>query len=409
MRKIRGPPEGLIWMQTSCTSPKRGPRLLFLLVELGVLVSSNNLEALSVHNAWATLVVLVLRDPHFLERRQRRQNGPSNPDRVLSLRGCNNLDLHSRWRKCEDLLLQTGVDSLEHRRASGQDGVGVQVTADIDVALHDGVGRQLVDSARLLSDQGGVEHRLAASDSLDSNGDHLAVWELVVLLEGVVGLGSLALRFKVLGAHAQLLLDISHDFTLGGGREGVSTLGQDLHQVVREVTAGKIQTQDSVRQGISLIDGDSVRHTITGIHNNTSGTSGSVKRQDGLDGYIHSRGREGLEHDLRHLLTVGLGVEWGLGEENGVFLGSNTELVVEGVVPDLLHIIPRGHDSVLNGVFKEEDTSLGLGLITDIGILLGHADHNTLMLGASHDGWEHGSRSVVTGKAGFDHSRSVVN
>merc|ERR1711997_1080163 len=33
-------------------------------------------EALSVHNARAALVILILGDPHFLERAQRRQNGP---------------------------------------------------------------------------------------------------------------------------------------------------------------------------------------------------------------------------------------------------------------------------------------------------------------------------------------------
>jgi hypothetical protein len=76
------------------------------------------------------------------------------------------------------------------------------------------------------------------------------------------------------------------------------------------------------------------------------------------------------EHDLGHALSVGLGVEWGLGEENWVFLRSDTELVVKGVVPDLLHVIPVGDDPVLNGVLEGQDTSLGLGFITNIGILL---------------------------------------
>jgi len=52
------------------------------------------------------------------------------------------------------------------------------------------------------------------------------------------------------------------------------------------------------------------------------------------------KGRGDLEHDLGHLLTVGLGVEGSLGEEDGVLLGSNAKLVVEGVVPDLLHVVP---------------------------------------------------------------------
>ena len=50
---------------------------------------------------------------------------------------------------------------------------------------------------------------------------------------------------------------------------------------------------------------------------------------------IHCWGVEGLEHDLCHLLTVGLGVEGGLSEQDWVLLRGNMELIVEGVMPDL--------------------------------------------------------------------------
>ena len=38
---------------------------------------------------------------------------------------------------------------------------------------------------------------------------------------------------------------------------------------------------------------------------------------------------------LGHLLTVSLGVEGSLGQEDGVLLGGNTQLIVESVMPDL--------------------------------------------------------------------------
>ena len=38
---------------------------------------------------------------------------------------------------------------------------------------------------------------------------------------------------------------------------------------------------------------------------------------------------------LGHLLPVGFGVEGGLSEQGGVLLGGHTELVVEGMMPDL--------------------------------------------------------------------------
>merc|ERR1719188_2752582 len=89
-------------------------------------------------------------------------------------------------------------------------------------------------------------------------------------------------------------------------------------------------------ESVSFIDGDGVRDTISGVKDDTSGTSRGVQGEDSLDGHIHGGGVEGLEHDLGHLLSVGLGVEGSLGQENWMFLWSNTELVVESVMPDLV-------------------------------------------------------------------------
>ena len=68
-------------------------------------------------------------------------------------------------------------------------------------------------------------------------------------------------------------------------------------------------------QSISLIDGDCVRDAVTGIQNDAGGTSRGVEGQHSLDGDVHGGGVEGLEHDLGHLLPVGLGVEGSLGED----------------------------------------------------------------------------------------------
>jgi hypothetical protein len=48
-----------------------------------------------------------------------------------------------------------------------------------------------------------------------------------------------------------------------------------------------------------------------------------------------------------------------------VLLGSNTEFIIESVVPNLLHIIPVGDDTVLDGVLEGEDTTLRLSLVTE--------------------------------------------
>merc|ERR1712110_941766 len=131
--------------------------------------------------------------------------------------------------------------------------------------------------------------------------------------------------------------------------------------------------------------------------------------EDSLDGDVHGGGVEGLKHDLSHLLPVGLGVEGSLSQEDGVLLGGNTELVVEGVVPDLLHVIPVGDDSVLNGVLQGEDTSLGLGLVTDIGILLSHTEHDSLVAGTADNGGEDSSGSVISSESSLAHAGAIVN
>merc|ERR1719193_2336464 len=71
-------------------------------------------------------------------------------------------------------------------------------------------------------------------------------------------------------------------------------------------------------KGITFIDGDSVGHTISRVHDDTGGTAGSVQGQHSLDGDIHGGHVEGLKHDLGHLLPVGLGVEGSLSEQDGL-------------------------------------------------------------------------------------------
>ena len=59
--------------------------------------------------------------------------------------------------------------------------------------------------------------------------------------------------------------------------------------------------------------------TISGVHDDTGGTAGSTQGQDNL---------EGLEHELGHLLPVGLGVEENLSEQDGLLLRGNIQLTI---------------------------------------------------------------------------------
>merc|ERR1712172_360738 len=372
-------------------------------------ICCQDLEALPVDDGGTALVVLLLGDPHLLEGGEGSQDGASDPDGVLPLWGSNDLDLNGGGSEGGDLLLHTVSNTRVHGGATGHDGVGVQVLPDVNIALHDGAVGGLVDSAGFHSQEGRLEEGLRGTEPLITNGDDLAVGKLIGLLEGGGGGSGCHLLLKVKGDIAELLLDVTDNLTLSSGGERVTALSEDLHEVVGELTASQVQTEDGMGKGITFIDGDVVGDTITRAHDHTGGTTRSIKGEDSLDGNIHGGHVEGLEHDLSHLLTVSLGVEGSLSKENGLLLRGNAEFIIEGVVPDLLHIIPVGDDTVFNRIFQGEDTSLGLSFITNIGILLAHTNHNTLVTWASNNGWEDGSGSVITSESGFAHAGAIIN
>merc|ERR1712033_113615 len=266
-----------------------------------------------------------------------------------------------------------------------------------------------MDAAGFHSKEGRLEESLWAAETLIANGDDLAVGKLIGLLKGGGGSSGGHLLLEVKSNIAELLFDVTDNLTLSGGGERVASLGEDLHKVVGELTSSKVKTDDGVWESITLVDGDTVGDTVTGVHDNTGGTSGGVQGEDSLDGNIHGGHVEGLEHDLGHLLTVSLGVEGSLSKEDGLLLGGNTEFVVHGVVPDLLHVIPVGDDSVLHGVLEGQNTPLGLGLVSDVGILLSHTDHHTLVTGATNDGGEDSAGSVISSESSLAHAGAIVN
>merc|ERR1712156_16824 len=367
------------------------------------------LEALPVDNGWAAFVVFLLGDPHLLEGGEGSQDGTSDPDRVLPLRRSNNLDLDGGGSQGSDLLLHTISNTRVHGGATRHDGVGVQVLPDVNITLHDGVVGGLMDTAGFHSQEGRLEEGLRGTEPLVANGDDLAVGKLIGLLQGGGGSSSSHFLLKVKSNIAELLLDVTDNLPLSGGGEGVASLSEDLHEVVGELTASQVQTEDGMGKSITFIDGDGVGDTITRVHDNTGGTTGGIEGKDSLDSNIHGGHVEGLKHDLSHLLTVSLGVEGSLSKEDGLLLRGNTEFIVEGVVPDFLHIIPVGDDTVFNWVFQGKDTSLGLSFISNIGILLTHTNHDTLVAWASNNRWEDSSWSVITSKSSFAHAGTIVN
>jgi hypothetical protein len=201
---------------------------------------------------------------------------------------------------------------------------------------------------------------------LVTNGDDLTIGKLIAFFERRRLRGRLELLLEVERDIAQLLFDITDDFAFRGRGERVTTFGEVLDEGLSDVTASEIQAQDSMRQCKALIDRDGVRNTVTGVKYDPGRTTRGIQGKNGLNLHVKGGRVENFEHDLGHLFSVGLGVERGLGKENRVLFRRNAQLIVERVVPDLLHIVPIGDDAVLDRVLQGQDTALRLRLISAV-------------------------------------------
>ena len=101
-------------------------------------------------------------------------------------------------------------------------------------------------------------------------------------------------------------------------------------------------------QVVTLTYGSCVSNTITRVDDDSSSTTSKVEGENALVGEVHCGKIESLKDDLGHFLSIDLRVVGRLSKENGVLLWGYSELLVECVVPDLLHIFPVLDNTVLN-------------------------------------------------------------
>jgi hypothetical protein len=81
-------------------------------------------------------------------------------------------------------------------------------------------------------------------------------------------------------------------------------------------------------------------------------------------------------------------------------------------MPDSFHVLPVVNDTVLDGVLKVQDTSLGLSLITDVGFLVVQGTLKEDIhwhLGSADDGREAASRSIISSDTGLALTGSVID
>jgi hypothetical protein len=160
------------------------------------------------------LIAEMCQECYLLESAERSQDRPPNPDTVLALRWSNHLNFHAAGRKSSDLLAHTVSNAREHCRTTTEHDVAIQVLPDIHIALHDGVVSRLMDSRGFHTNHGWLEEDLRAPKPLCTNGNHLAIRQLIALLNRRAVLGSLQLLLIVKCNVCELLLDVPHDFPL---------------------------------------------------------------------------------------------------------------------------------------------------------------------------------------------------
>ena len=92
--------------------------------------------------------------------------------------------------------------------------------------------------------------------------------------------------------------------------------GQELDHMVGDGSSSDVVLFDGMWDGETLVNWDGVSNTISGVADDTGGSTVGVEGEDGLDGNVESLHLESLEHELGHLLSVGLWISWGLGQHN---------------------------------------------------------------------------------------------
>ena len=130
-----------------------------------------------MYDAGANLVVLIFGDPHRLEGRQRRQNGPTDPHEVFAFGRRHDPSHHVGWSPGVDLLGETGLDSGEQGAAPRQNNIVIEDLVHALVTFEYAVDNEPVDTTFILpANKGRVKQDLRAAEALGADLYELTIW-----------------------------------------------------------------------------------------------------------------------------------------------------------------------------------------------------------------------------------------
>ena len=358
------------------------------------------------------IVVVLLGDPVTGEGGEGAESGGTAPHRVVSIWGSNNLG-HTLLR-CFllNLVVESGINTLVKSGSTREDDVGIEVSSHIDITVVDRLDGKFGQTESLITllGEGWFEDKLGGFESWSVDIDNLAIRKLEVLYVLVRSSSLLKGLLVILSNKASPLLDSSNNLLPGTSPtlSSNSIKGQKLLHILGDSSSSDEVLANSVRNGETFENWDGVGDTISRVANETGGTAVGVKGHDSLDGNVKTIAVKLLEHDLGHLFSICLGVTRSLSQKDVVLGGIATELVVESVLPDLVHVVPVGNNTRLDGVVELEDTSHLLGFVTNVFRLLINTDHS-FTSGDTDDGRELNGRLSLFRETGLEDTGSVIN
>jgi len=309
-----------------------------------------------------------------------------------------------------DLLLKTRGKTREHSSTTRKNDVLIELGTKIDISLLDAI-EELVSHTHIINiDEVRLEEDLRGEVTLLAKTDDTTIRDGVGIDEGSSLSGELLLDSEIITDVAELLLDLTDSLKIGSAVESITTEEKKLDEVASNIGTGNVETTDEVGHGVTLTDRDNVSHTITRVEHDTIKKTLSVKHENGLNGDIDTVETVLLEHGLNHLLTVLKRVHGSLGKKNLAFLGVDLEAFVPGVIPNVLHILPRANHTVIKRISDLKLRTSSSSLITDHDILQRNAADLLLRTedGATHHGGENCSGEVCTSKTSLHKTGTVI-
>mmetsp|Transcript_31678 Transcript_31678/g.95181 ORF Transcript_31678/g.95181 Transcript_31678/m.95181 type:complete len:213 (+) Transcript_31678:719-1357(+) len=154
-----------------------------------------------------------------------------------------------------------------------------------------------------------------------------------------------------------------------------------------------------MREKVAFVDGRHVDARFPDLNDDARGVPRAVQCESCARDSKRCGRVEGLKQNLKEFRAVPAMLSHIIADKDRRLVGSNFQLIVEGVIHNLFPVIPVADCSSFNRILESEHTALGLRLGTDVALFLAHTDHDTLVTAPPNGSWKDTPRTVVTGKA----------